>query len=313
LRDETATDELLTRYALGRLSGPDLDQVEERIFVDRDFFERLLVVEDELIDAYAAGKLSGDDRQRFQQYLLQNKADRERVTFARQLAEVATREAAAARGTARRSRLSAWTDSFRGRVNLVLAAATVLLALAGSWLVVQTSRLGDRLQRLEAERAAARERAGELEQQIAAEREQNRMLSEELDRERALRGEGQPPEETQPSSRSFVSMILSLGAIRGGGQTPTLTIPRDVADVRIQARFKTGSYPTYRAELQTVEGRPLWSRAGLKARTVADGRAVSVSVPATMFREDDYILMLKGVTSGEEESVAEYFFRVVKK
>lgn len=312
MKDETATDELLTRYALGRLSEVELERVEERIFSDRDFFERLLVVEDELIDAYASGRVRGDDRQRFQRYLLQNKADRERVAFARQLAEVVSRESVATRIKARPSWLSSWGESLRSRWTPVLLAATVLLALGGSWLVFETVRLNRQLELLEAERIAAQKKTQELEQQIAGEREQNRKLSEDLDRERALRVE-QPRDDHQPSSRSFVSLILSLGGVRDRGEAPTLTIPPDVDDVRIQARFKTGSYPIYRAELQTVEGRSLWRGSGLKARAAADGRAVSVSVPASVFREDDYILILKGVRAGEEESVGEYFFRVVKK
>lgn len=314
MKDRSVDDELLARYALGRLSEPDLERVEELILSDRQFFEQLLVVEDDLIDAYAGGRLSEDDRLSFERYLLRNKSDHERVEFARRLAEVLSRDSVVPRVNARPSSLVAWTETLRSRTGMVLAAATVLLALAGSWLVFHTLKLNDRLKQIDAERSAAHERARELEGRIAVELEQNRKLSEELDRERARRVADQTHPESQPPARSFVSLVLNLGAVRGGGSTPKLSIPPDASQVRIHARFKTGSYPAYRAELQTVEGRSLWQQPGLKARARGGEREVSLTAPASLFREDDYVLALKGVTpAGEEQSVGEYFFTVQKK
>lgn len=314
MTDKSVKDELLIRYALGRLSATELERVEQRLFSDRDFFQQLLVVEDELIDAYAGGRLGKDDRRRFQRYLLQNKDDRERVEFARQLAEVISKQTVAARVEVRQSQLAAWTSSLRNRLSLVLIAVMILLVLGGSWLVFQTFRLNKQLNQLEADRIAAYERARELDQRVADEREQNRQLSEKLERERAVRTEDQGRPQPQSSSPSFVSLILNPGAVRDRGAATILTLPLDAKRVRIQARFKTGAYDTYRAELQTVEGRSLWRRSGLKSRPAVDGRAVSVSMPASLFREDDYILVLSGATrAGEEEIVAEYFFRVQKK
>lgn len=309
MKDEPANDELLTRYALGRLSETDLERVEGQVFSDKQLFERLLAVEDDLIDAYTGGRLSEDDRRRFRRYLLQDRADLERVEFARQLAEVVSRETVARQ--TRSSRLAAWLEALKGRMNPVLVAAMLLLVLAGSWLVFQTVTLRKQLEMIEAERIAAHERAQELEKRIAAEREQNRSLSEELDRERAPKIEDQTRPQPSASSLSFVSLILSPGAVRERGATATLALPPNASQVRIQARFRTGSYPSYRAELQTVEGRVLWQQAGLKSRTRREGQAVSFVLAATTLRDDDYILVLKGVTpAGEEESVGEYFFRV---
>ena len=84
--EETPTDELLMRYALGMLSEQEQERVEERVFADSQFFERLLVVEDELIDAYASGSLTEHERERFQRYFLKSKDDLDRVRFARELA-----------------------------------------------------------------------------------------------------------------------------------------------------------------------------------------------------------------------------------
>jgi hypothetical protein len=81
----------------------------------------------------------------------------------------------------------------------------------------------------------------------------------------------------------------------------------------LHAPFKAGDYPGYRAELQTVEGTVVWKGSGLKARNTRDGKTVALTIPARVFAEQDYILMLLGVSHREEERVGEYFFRVVRK
>jgi hypothetical protein len=82
----------------------------------------------------------------------------------------------------------------------------------------------------------------------------------------------------------------------------------------LRVYFKVGDYKSYRAALETVEGRDVWSRAGLQARQQGQGKAVVLNIPASVFSDDDYILTLQGLTpSGEPAGVGEYSFRVVRK
>jgi hypothetical protein len=313
LKEEIVTDELLAGYALGRLSGEEQERVEARMFEDKEILERLRVVEDELIDAYASGGLTEDERSRFQKYFLQSHADKERVEFARELAALASRRALSPRAKESPARRAHWSEllHIRNPWALVPLAAAVLIAIGALWLIFQTMRLNDRLELIQAQRDVQEKREQELEQQVAEERRRSQQLSEELERVRARQGIEEPTEPApEPSARSFVSFILTPGAVRDRSSAPKLAIPSDSKQVRLQALFKTGGYRGYSAELQTVEGRVLWQRAGLTARKLRDHSSISVIVPASLFGDNDYILILKGVTSAGEESVGEYFFKV---
>ncbi|HWP42679.1 MAG TPA: hypothetical protein VNO14_05555 [Blastocatellia bacterium] len=314
MKEEAITDDLLARYALGRLSEQEQERVEERIFTDRALFERLLAVEDDLVDAYAGGRLTVDERERFERYFLKSKEDGERVGFARELAAYVSRESKPPVSKETRSRQARWPELLRFRNPLILVplAATLLIAVGALWLALQTVRLNDRLDELRAEREAQQKREQELEAQVAAERSRNEQLLAELEREQAqqeLEASG-----SQPAAPGFLSFILTADAVRDRGAGTRLAIPPGVERVRLQALFKAGEYPSYRAELQTVEGRAIYERAGLRSRKRGDDLAVTLFVPASLFGEDDYILILSGITpSGEEESVGEYYFRVTRK
>jgi hypothetical protein len=315
LKEESITDELLIRYALGLLSEQEQERVEERMFSDREFFDRLLVVEDDLIDAYAGGRLSRDESERFEKYFLQTIGDRERVGFARELAAVVTRGARAEKPGSRFKRLAAWREVIRNRLVLIPVTSTILLALAGSWLLLETSRLNARLAEMRGEQAGKEREVQELEQQITEERRRSRELLEEIERERAGREiEDRARPEPQSSTPGFLSFILRLDAVRDRSATTSLSIPNDAKQVRLDALFKTGDYQSYRAELQTVEGRALWQRDGLRQRKRGGDKSVSLSLPANVLSEGDYILILSGITTaGEEASVGEYYFRVTRK
>lgn len=309
MKEEIITDELLIRYVLGQLSQEEQERVEDRMFEDRQFFERLLVVEDDLIDSYASGRLTEDERRRFEGRFLKTKEDVERISFARELAAYVSRDTP--------SKRARWLEFVRigNPPVLVPLAAILLIAMGALWLVFQIVRLNDRLDEMRTQIDVQEKRGQELEQQVAEERSRNQQLLEELERERRrseIEDRFQSP--AQALAPGLVSFILSPGAVRDGSSATKLAIPPDAGRVRLQALFKTGDYPGFSAELQTVEGRVLWRRAGLKGRKSGENRAVTISVPANVLGEDDYILVIKGVSSaGEEESVGEYFFRVVKK
>lgn len=314
MKKEPIKDESLTAYALGRLSESEQERVEETILADKEVFERLLAAEDELIDAYASGRLTGDDRKRFEKNLLQSVEDRQRVEFARELSAFVSRESKGESPKARFAQFALWRESMQTRLVLLPLTAIILLALVGVWSLIQTLRLDDRLAGIQVEIVAKEKKAEELEQLIAEERRRNLQLSEELERERArLDREDPTPPALDPSVNSFVSLVLAPGAVRDRSSTTKLTIPPDARQVRLEALFEQGDYPSYRAELQTIEGRVLWQHGGLNARTKRSNKAVSLTVPAVMFAEEDYILVVNGIkSSGEEESVGEYAFRVVR-
>jgi hypothetical protein len=309
LKDNQTRDELLIGYALGKLDEPEQERVEQKIFADKDFFERLLVVEDDLIDAYASGRLAEDDRNRFEKYFLKTIEDRERVEFARDLAALASRESRMGSRPSRVGSLNPWRQN---RFKLVPLAASVLLLFAVLWLVFQNQSLGRRIEHLDAEKTASHARAADLEQQIAEERQRSRQALDELSR-----AERDIEHLSQSAPRAFgsnlISVVLTLGAVRDAGAVKRVVIPASARGVRFDARFRVGDYSGYSAEIQTVEGKTLWRRDGLKARKTKDEKSVLVIVPTRTFSENDYILVLNGISSTQEQhSVGEYFFRVTR-
>jgi hypothetical protein len=320
VRDETTSDEVLADYVLGRLDEGGTERVEERLFADRDLSDRLLAVEDDLVDAYACGRLTGDDRVRFEERLLRTREDRERVAFASALAS-----RSAGKSSPKRGAVVGFPARLREPSFLLPLVATLLLTAGVVALVARSARLSDRLDRLQAEKAVQEERAHALERQlaedrgreqemagqIAEERRRSQELLEALERERARReterGAASPPE-----AASTAAFILLPGMARSGGGASELSVPPGTERLRLTAVFRVGDYRSYRAEIQTVDGRVIWSRAGLRARRRPDGSSLTVTVPASALRGGDYILNLSGATpAGGVETVEEYYFRFV--
>ena len=316
MRDETINEEALVRYLLGQMSEAEQEQVEAGYLGDREFFERLLAAEDDLIDAYARGGLPEAARERFENYFLRSAERRERVEFAREWLTFVSRPAAAKTEAAPGRRVS-WRESLRMKnfaVWIPLAAALVL-ALGGVWLFVQTAQWRRQLEQLRAEKAAAESREQELRQQVADERARSQQLLDELERERARRDlENRNQVETPPSRSGIVAFVLNLGLVRSAAEGRRLVIPPDARQVRLRVHFKVGDYRRYRAALETVEGREVWSRAGLSAQRRGRDKTVVLNVPASVLRDEDYILTLSGVTAtGDPVGVGEYAFRVIRK
>jgi hypothetical protein len=138
-------------------------------------------------------------------------------------------------------------------------------------------------------------------------------LAQELERERQQR---LPETGTEkPSVPSIISFILMPGIGRGDEQSTDLTVPKDAQTVQLQLYLEGPTpYKSYRAELVTAGGKLIWSRDGLTARQARNGKAVSLSLPASAITSGKYELSLKGVTSENQiEDVGFYYFSIVKK
>lgn len=107
---------------------------------------------------------------------------------------------------------------------------------------------------------------------------------------------------------------LAPGLSRGDQGTKQITVPADTANVQLQLRVSNiAAYQTYRAILQTADGREISSQDGLRADPASNDRMIC-SVPANLLTPSDYSLKLSGINQhGEYEDVARYYFRVTNK
>jgi hypothetical protein len=58
-------EQLLTKYLLNEVSEEERERIEEQLFIDRDFLERVETAEMRLIDRYVLGAMSADEKARF--------------------------------------------------------------------------------------------------------------------------------------------------------------------------------------------------------------------------------------------------------
>lgn len=230
-------DRRLIRYLLGLLPEEELEQVEERLFADDEFAERIAAVEMDLIDEYLRGELLPADLEPFERRLLARPGSRERVAHARQelraFAELAREVQGGASGD-RRGRSNPPRRWLGGAVLRYAYAATALIALAaGAWLALDRWRLQDRLARLEAERQGWQQSERRLRQELTEQWDRERKLADELQLEQRKRTELELDQAATPSSGpKFPSFVLP-GVTRDPAAAKVLVLPRTLKTVHL--------------------------------------------------------------------------------
>ncbi len=82
---DISSPDYLKRYLLGHLAEAEQEAVEDIIFTDTEYHERVSGAEDELFFAYARGKLTGEDSRRFEERFLGDAEGRNRLRLAQGL------------------------------------------------------------------------------------------------------------------------------------------------------------------------------------------------------------------------------------
>ncbi|HEX6189736.1 MAG TPA: hypothetical protein VFZ40_16795 [Pyrinomonadaceae bacterium] len=317
-------EQTMTRYLLGELSESEQSALEEEYFTDPQIFNEVLKTESELVDGYVRGQLSNEVRERFEQSYLANPARSERVKFAAALATrldepnhpVTSREQATL-PVSWWQRLLASVGGQRPTLRLSMALATLLVMLGSVWFLVENRRRQQsELARTRAAQEAQQKRERELSQPPADQGKRVDDLAAE-----GNRVEPSPEQITQPTPTSnaaprSVTLALTVGGVRGGGNTeiPTLVISPDTAQARLLLNLKENNYPSYRASLQTIAGVEIFSQTGVKPVRAKTGASFVFTVPAHKLAAGDYVLTLRGNNpDGEVDDLSKSLFRVEKK
>jgi hypothetical protein len=329
-------------YLLGELSEEEREELEEAYFTDDGRFERFLAVKDDLIDAYARDNLTREKRERFEQHFLASEPRSQHVDEAKEFiraVSASSLNAAIVNVTADASRESPEASWWRSTANLFAfhpfvlrgaAAALLLVSLAGLWLLVrqfQPHRVeGDRPQH---EEAARRQQEGKGGQTVAPPANEN---STDLARnnatnlgnnspaanlnnapapERAAQSQSANQRSPMPLPAQIASLSLMPFASRDGNSSNSLQLSPDTRLVRLHLAFKEDSHRRYDVVLGTLEGDRVLQRRGLKARSDDGGKSVTLTLDPIVFRRQDYIATLHGLTAdGRLETIGDYYFRV---
>src|SRR6266571_2167328 len=75
----------IKKYLLGQLAGEDLEQIEQRVLTDDEFYEEVQIMEDELVDEYVNSELSADERPLFERNFLADPESRNKLRLGRAL------------------------------------------------------------------------------------------------------------------------------------------------------------------------------------------------------------------------------------
>jgi len=292
---------MLVKYLLGELNEQELESIEDHYFRDIEFFEQLLVVEDELIDAYVRGELTIEEIARFEDYFLQSPERRDKVQFAEAWQAFIARQAESSKPQP----VEQPQPVIKQRKVLLPLAASLIMALGVTWLLIDRRNLERELDRAQSELAQSKER-------IAEQKSSNEPLSRVPAQEPA-NAIAPPPKQAPRPRPSIVTFALSSSSTRGSGENESLIIPSGAKKVRLRADFFHYDYTRFSAVLRrSNEEVNRWT--DLKPRISGDTGTIVLTLNAGSLSDDDYILTVSGATeSGEEEGIEDYAFRVVKK
>ncbi|MDQ3257159.1 MAG: hypothetical protein M3R15_25255 [Acidobacteriota bacterium] len=341
---QTYDERLITRYLLGSLTEGETVRLDELSFSDDEFADALEAAEKDLVDAYARGELSGQMLERFKSFYLASPLRREKVSFAQAFQgfaeKAATPQLAASQEAASESRKAVSWLPFS--LNLLkvpspawgwgLAAAVLVLLLAGGWLVFENYRLREHANQADARGVELRQREQELQTQLAGERsasaeaekerarDEMARIEQEQERQRAAEGERAAEQQrvarqspSLPREVSIASFVL-LPQTRGIGQIAAVSIPTRIDYVAMQLELESEDYPLYRVALRDqAHNRIIWRSGNLKAKTKGESKTLAVRLRARLLQPQVYVLEVSGVPrSGAAEIVGGYPFRVIK-
>jgi CHAT domain-containing protein/Tfp pilus assembly protein PilF len=78
---------LIRRYLLCQLAEDELEQLEEKMMADNEFFRAVVLAEDEMVEEYVQGELPEGDRAEFEASFLSTPEGRQQVAYAKALSE----------------------------------------------------------------------------------------------------------------------------------------------------------------------------------------------------------------------------------
>lgn len=303
MTEQPMDEQTITDYLLGTLPETEKERLDEMSLTDDDFAEQLRAIENDLVDAYVRGELSGITLTRFKSQYLASPARREKVKFAQTFAKLVDKsENALVHQPTKVADKPRWFSFNNPQWGL--AAAVIVMLLAGGYLFFQNKNLRDQMAQIKSEYAALEKREQELlRQRRSSDTEKEKELI--LVREKLVQLEKQLAAGRQRDVK-LVAYNLSPQT-RGIGQVPALSVPADTDYVDITLKLETNDFSSYTVILKNpATDKVLWSDK-LKA-----DHGMKIRLPASLLRMQNYVLELSGISAtGAVEIIGGYPFRVV--
>lgn len=286
------------RYLLGKLPEQELVQFEAQCFEDDDLFHEVTGLENDLIHSYLRGELSNSEREEFEKGYLISPARRRKVEFAQALEQDLFGSNELQGPSEEHQLLSGGAApayfAFQNRAMRFVSVGAALVAMVAiTWLLIINHKLNGELGQMRAQQAELQRAQQEMEAKLAA-------VTARL----------------QEKERLPIAFNLAPGLSRSGDAVKQLVIPPEIRSIDLNLYLEDDKYPVYRASLETLAGKSIWRKAGLKSGPDSQGRQIILlSIPSDTVKNGDYIVKLDGITkSGKaEENIAAYRFVLAKR
>lgn len=339
---------LIKKFLFDEMAEQERFDFEERFITDANLFEEIKGFEDELIEKYVRGWMDPAERSKFEKYFLTTNKRRERVEFSRQMIlkieEQKNIEPAAVKKNAETSAAdeSIW-DKLAGLFStpkIALAGAlTLIIAVLGSWLLytgfsgkpeivknennqnlevkpnietpkpsVSSVETPDYNQN-DSENVNIEKSGNSKIDPPVTTKDPNENINKPSNKKTIEPKKTPTPTKTPPIQKSAPNPILALfaGTVRSGGKNNVLNLPKEAKAATLQLNLESNDYKMYSAQLTDADGNILFQRGNLNARK----SKINFTIPAANLKKGDYIIKVFGKNnSGENESVADYQFRV---
>jgi hypothetical protein len=147
-----------------------------------------------------------------------------------------------------------------------------------------------------------------------------RELENRLDQERSAKDEALRELERARESQWNLDQLKTVSLLlpppmRGPGPVPTISLRPGTNLVVLVLPLESDDFPAYRARLRDpAANHVLWSSGQLTASLGGERKMVSLSFPASLLKQQNYIVELTGQPAhGAPELIASHLFRVVLK
>ena len=275
MKSQIEEQQAIRQYLLGNLAQEQAVELEERLLIDGELYEELLIAEDELVDQFLSGEIPDGERETVETHFLKAPGRQEQLLFARALKKYVSAHAPQAvkePGARQEARESPSDERDRQKKSLLsrlfprspalvfsLACALLLIVVGGIWL---------------------------------ANRVRNR------------------PNQPQ----TVWAIELTPGLQRDDGGIKSFAIPANIDAVRLQLDLAEDQYQSYEAVVLDIDGRSVTTRKNLKPQSVNGHMIVPIDLEPALLAPGDYRVKLSGLSaSGSLENLGSYPFKVLKR
>lgn len=312
----------IRRFLLGEMTGDERTAFEERFIAeDSGLFDEIGVVEDELIESYVRRTLPPAEKAKFEQNFLISEVRRRRVAFTREMFDklAAERESIAKKTDVTAENSSVWISL----INLLKtpqfafgAALAILILVFGLWfLIFRNPEKSNPIVRQITPTPTVSQtppKLDETNQNMVTDSNINPVNKPEANKPSSNTEEN--PNKNQPKEvipKPLVATIaLFPGMLRSEGKLRELSLTKDTQGANFELNLESQDYKTYRAEIVDADGTVIYRG----SKITSQKSKINAYFPTTKLKKGDYFVKLYGFsTSGQEESVADFQFRVIQK